>query len=194
MSLQYVNRRGDRYYVLQGRTKTGKPKYYCSKRPAENTVESLPEGFEIHERPTDALVVIRKVRPSRILPFEREQLARLADELASVPVLVDVDGDHLVVYSSDTDPKASIRAMTMLMGMPLGDEHEHRQWIMQNSRYTAMFRFTLLDEDERIYRIERWCFRGRIDRWISLKGRGPLEELAQRYLPHLGDESFFELM
>jgi hypothetical protein len=31
MTIEHVNRRGDRYYVLQGKTKTGKPKFYCSK-------------------------------------------------------------------------------------------------------------------------------------------------------------------
>ncbi len=33
MSIEYVNRRGDKYYLLQGKTKTGKPKYYVSRKP-----------------------------------------------------------------------------------------------------------------------------------------------------------------
>lgn len=193
MSLEYVNRRGDRYYVLEGRTKTGKPKYYCSKRPGENTVECLPEGYEVHERPADAMVVVRKVRRSRVAPFEREQLARLADSLASVPAVVDVEGDSLIVYASDTNPDESIRAMTILLGTSLGDEEQHRQWIAGNSRYSPMFRFTLSDEDRRLYSVERWCYLGSIDRWMPLLRSGPLEELADEYLPHLGEESFFEL-
>ncbi|MFY8199573.1 MAG: hypothetical protein ACOVLE_02810 [Pirellula staleyi] len=44
--MKYVNRRGDAYYVFQGVTKTGKPKYYVS-RKAESAagiqIDSLPE-------------------------------------------------------------------------------------------------------------------------------------------------------
>jgi hypothetical protein len=84
VTLEYVNRRGDRYFVSQAKTKTGKPKFYCSKRPGGVGVDRLPEGFEIHERPEDALVSVRKIRPARIQPFEREELTRLANELALV--------------------------------------------------------------------------------------------------------------
>ena len=194
--MEYVNRRGDRYYVLQGQTKTGKPKYYCARR--ENAVgapvEQLPAGFEIHERPADAMVSIRKVRPSRILPFEREQLAQWADQLAGVPVLVDLDGDHLIVYAADTDPEASLSAMSLILGAPLGDDEEHRQWIVGHTRYSPMFRFRLENENERLYSVDRWCYLGSIDGWVSLAEGEPLENVAQTYSPHLGQESFFELM
>jgi hypothetical protein len=51
MALEYVNRRGDRYFVLQGKTKTGKPKFYCSKRYSGVGVDRLPDEFAIHENP-----------------------------------------------------------------------------------------------------------------------------------------------
>lgn len=59
MTMEYVNRRGDRYFVPQGKTKTGKPKYYCSKRTDALgvSVERLPEDYEIHENPEPDLVV-----------------------------------------------------------------------------------------------------------------------------------------
>ena len=41
--------------------------------------------------------------------------------------------------------------------------------------------------------VERMCFRGRIDGWHGLDG-GPLEKLVERYVPHIGKDSFFELM
>ena len=57
-----------------------------------------------------------------------------------------------------------------------------------------MLRFTLIDEGERQYSAERWCFLGAIDDWFFLSGGNSLENLARRYLPHLSRESFFELM
>ena len=44
--MNHVNRKGDVYYVFQGVTKTGKPKYYVSlktKSDAGQQIDSLPE-------------------------------------------------------------------------------------------------------------------------------------------------------
>jgi hypothetical protein len=63
-------------------------------------------------------------------------------------------------------------------------------------RYSPVFRFTLVDPQERLSIAERFCFRGSIDDWMHLAGGGPdpLERLAKRYVKHLGKESFYELM
>ena len=57
-----------------------------------------------------------------------------------------------------------------------------------------MLRLTLVNEDERIFESERYCFSGGIDDWIPLSFAGPLEELAQELFPTLDNESFYELM
>lgn len=164
MPLEYENRRGDKYYVHEGRTKTGKPKFWCSKKAEGNPVEQLPEGFELHENPRNAQVTVRKIQTSRILPIERELLTKWVRELSGTEYsIVDVEEDSLVVYAID-----------------------------QN--YSPMFRFSLTDEDERQYCVQRWCYRGSIDRWIYLAGGAPLEQHARTFLPHLASESFFDLM
>ena len=61
------------------------------------------------------------------------------------------------------------------------------------SLYQKVLRFTLIDEDDRRFAAERWCFLGSIDDWIPLSG-GELAGLIERYAPHIGKESFFELM
>jgi hypothetical protein len=192
MGLEYINRRGERYFVLQGLTKSGKPKYYCARRASSGApIDQLPKGYEIHERPADAIVMIRKVRVSRIQAFEREQLAGWAGELAPVPVIVDLDGDHLIVYASDTDPGRVLRS---LLGNSFSDDERRREWIVQHSHFSPMLRFALVDEDERLYSVQRWCFLGSIDDWISLAAAMPLQSAAKSHLPHVGQESFFELM
>lgn len=195
VGLEYVNRHGERYYILQGKTKTGKPRFYCSKRPSSAGVgvERLPDGFEIYENPEDALVSVRKVRPTRIQPFEREELTRLARKLAQAAVLVEVEGDSLVVYASNVDQSPSGRLFGLLLGgreAPPG----HVDWGTRHVHYSPMLRFTLTDEDERPYTLERWCYLGSVDYWIPLSFGKPLEVLAKYSLPHIGQESFFELM
>lgn len=196
VGLEYVNRRGDRYFILQGKTKTGKPKFYCSKRPsgAGIGVERLPDGFEIYENPEDALVSVRKVRPTRIQPFEREELTRMARKLARTAVLVEVEGDSLVVYASDVDPQASGELVGLLLGISGKAPPGHIDWVTRHARYSPMLRFTLTDEDERSFTLERWCYLGSVDYWIPLSFSKPLEVLAKYSLPHIGQESFFELM
>jgi hypothetical protein len=60
--------------------------------------------------------------------------------------------------------------------------------------YSTMLRFTLVDAGRRLFDAERWCFRGSIDDWIEPGGPKPLDALLKTYVPHLGQESFFELM
>jgi hypothetical protein len=193
MPIEYENRRGDRYFVLEGKTKTGKPKYYCSRKAQGVRLERIPDGFEIYENPRDAVVVIRRVRASPILPIEKAMLEKWVKERAEdAPSIVEIDGPALVVYSADVDPDR----ITSMMGLiePLRRTREAKSYILSHSTYSPMFRFELIDEEERLYAVQRWCFRGAIDDWYFLGGGASLNVLAREYLPHLGKESFFELM
>jgi hypothetical protein len=58
-----------------------------------------------------------------------------------------------------------------------------------------VLRFNLVDDKARAFFTERWCFLGSIDDWVPLMGgRGELKALVRKYCPHLGQESFFQLM
>jgi hypothetical protein len=55
----------------------------------------------------------------------------------------------------------------------------------------------LVDEKDRTFRVQRWCFRGSIDRWIDLwesGSEGKLSDLVKKFCRHIGQESFYELM
>lgn len=192
--MEYVNRRGERYYLLEGKTKTGKPKYYASRKPGGVPVERMPEGYEVYEHPERGLVSVRKIRPSKVLPVERERLTRWVRELAGMEYFcVDLQEDSLVIYTPATDPAAAVSALGRIFGS-LGDETaSHQEWIGKNTHYLPMLRFTLVDEKKRTYSAERWCFRGSVNAWLILAGGQPLETLAKKFLPHLNKESFFEL-
>ena len=47
MSITYTNRKGRTYYLCQGVTKTGKPRYYFAREPRDTVLEELPGGYEI---------------------------------------------------------------------------------------------------------------------------------------------------
>lgn len=195
MDVEYVNRKGHRYYLHEGRTKTGKPKYYCSRKPAAAPLQSMPDGFEWRESPENATVSVRKRPSTRIAEFEREMLSDGIRKLAGLETfLTDVVKDSLVVYLPDRDPQQVDDLLTELAGVaPLGSG-QFKEWVRGNVAYSAMMKFTLVDEDERSFAVDRWCFLGSIDRWFPLSGAAPLADQIREFVPHLGKESFFELM
>jgi hypothetical protein len=62
MTVTQTNRKGKNYYLHQGTTKTGKPKYFFALREEGDLVVTIPPWREIYENP-NAQVFLRKVRP-----------------------------------------------------------------------------------------------------------------------------------
>ena len=160
-AVRYVNRKRETYYLHQGRTKTGKPKYFFSKKSEGELCRRLPDGFEIYESPRGQ-VLCRRIQPKPISEQEievvREAIRNFSNQLLAG---VDVKGKDIIAY-----------------------EGEH-----------PCFRFSLCDDDKRLFEASRWCYRGSIDGWFPLcSGPKPLSQLAEDYCRHIGEESFFELM
>jgi hypothetical protein len=186
MPVTHVNRKKDTYYLHAGTTKAGKPKYWFSKSTEGDLVEEIPNGYEVYENP-DAQVFLRKIVPQLVTPFEvaivEEGLERYAPGQNSV---VDVHKEHIVVYHAER--------------MKLDFEGFHfglRELPDYHGNYIKVMRFTLVGEHHRTFRVQRWCFRGSIDRWIDLwmsGSEGKLADLVKKFCPHIGQESFFELM
>jgi hypothetical protein len=197
MPMEYKNRKGDTYYLFAGKTKTGKPKFFVSRKPeaAGRPLEAVPEGYELHESPADGLVHVRKIRPTLILPMERaEAIETIRRVTERGQFYVEVEGDALIVYWPDTDADASSAALGMIFGRPTSELGSMRDWTIAHTHYTPLMRFELTDADQRLFHVERWCFLGRIDRWVHLAGPQQLTPLLEAFAPHLGKESFFELM
>jgi hypothetical protein len=160
MAIEHVNRRGDTYYLHEGKTKTGKPTFFFSRKREGALAEAIPPGFEVYENP-NAQVFLRKALPRLVTDEEVatvERAVRKQGKLTSF--VIDVKGKSIVIH--------------------LG--------------YSPMMRFTLVDEQRRVFAVDRWCFLGSIDDWFPLSGGGDLERQVAKYCPHLGRESFYELM
>jgi hypothetical protein len=186
MSVTHVNRSNETYYLHSGTTKTGKLRYWFSKKAEGDLVESIPEGFEIYENP-GSQVFLRKIQPQIILPLEVATVeAGLRRYAPDQNCLVDVQKADIVVYHSE---KSRLDKEFM-------DRFGFREFPV-HSDYEKVMRFTLIDPKIRSFRVQRWCFRGSVDRWIDLimgNSRGSLSDLIKGYAPHIGQESFFDLM
>jgi hypothetical protein len=188
--VEYTNRKGKRYYLRVGKTKKGKLRYHFSMEPPAELVKEIPEGYEIYENP-NALVFLRKILPKEI---SDEEMGILEHELnahaESSKYKIDVKGKVLTVFWAD---QSDFQAMFLAAFAGISKAQEFRE---KNMRYNPLFRFTLVDPKNRLFIAERFCFRGSFDDWMHLLSGGPdsLQTLVKRYVRHLGQESFYELM
>jgi len=194
MAMEYVNRKGDTYYLQQGKTKTGKPRYYFGRKLKAAPADALPEGYEVYESPENGQVYARKTVPTEISPMERRTVEEGVATLAGLKhAIVDVERNSLVVYLPGTDDEA-LEGLTDTLRLPQSVIAKLRDELTRRAYYQKMLRFDLVDADERLYVAQRWCFRGSIDDWIFLGGPAPLADLLDKFAKHLGKESFYELI
>ncbi|MFH1117822.1 MAG: hypothetical protein V1792_28205 [Pseudomonadota bacterium] len=187
--LQHTNRKGKTYYLHVGKTKKGNDRYWFSTKDSGDTVETVPEGYEIYENP-NAMVFLRKSQPKEI---REEEIALLDAEVKahaeSKKYIIDTRGKVVTIFwtSQSGDGLADLNPFFRLSRM--------QEWYEQNAHFMPVFRFTLVDAEERLFIAERFCFRGRVDGWKGLFNGGPdpLRTLAERYVRHLGEDSFYEL-
>jgi hypothetical protein len=186
-----TNAKGKTYYLHQGTTKTGKPKYYFSMESNGALAESIPEGFEIYENP-NAQVFLRRIPPKIITDEERKIVEDGMRKYADVQdYKIDVKGNAIVVYTADQD----IETLAGLFKDMYPDPTTNPQLmtLLRNEiHYSPMLQFLLEDAQRRLFTAQRYCFRGSVDDWIDI-GYGILTILVKQYVKHLGQESYFEL-
>lgn len=83
--LTHQNRRGERYYLHEGVTKTGKPRFFFAKTIREGALAEMPEGFEVSES-INAVVSVRRTK-SRPDAISAHDLQLVQDELRRHPHL-----------------------------------------------------------------------------------------------------------
>jgi len=194
-AFQHVNRRGHVYCLQSKAGDKGQVKYSFARNLTWTPVQQLPEGYEVREHPESGQVVIRRIKPSAIRPEEKSQLEKIIRDLTGeLLFIVDVEERSLVVYVSDMDADVRIEMLRQILPMDIAAARRMKAGMIARAEYARMMRFTLTDAENRLFNMDRWCFKGSIDDWYFIKGNQPLEYLATKYIRHLGEESFFDLM
>jgi len=189
--ITYTNAKGKTYYLHQGTTKTGKPKYYFSMESNGALAESMPEGFEIYENP-NAQVFLRRITPQIITDEERQVVEDGMRKYAEVQdYKIDVRGNAIAVYTADQDIETLAGSFKDIYPDPTTNP-QLRTLLRNEIHYSPMLQFLLEDEQRRTFTAQRYCFIGSIDDWIDI-GHGPLTRLVKQYVKHLGQESYFDL-
>src|SRR3989442_2152934 len=187
-----TNAKGKTYYLPQGTTKTGKPKYYFSMKSNGELAESIPAGFEIYENP-NAQVFLRRIPPKIITDEERRIVEEGMRTYATVKdYRIDVKGNALLIYTAVQEIDALADLFKELYPAPTANVE-----LMANLRkavhYSPMLVFQLVDAQRRTFQTQRYCFLGSVDDWIEIGKPGKLSTLIKRYVKHLGQDSYVEL-
>ncbi|SHE22463.1 hypothetical protein [methanotrophic endosymbiont of Bathymodiolus puteoserpentis (Logatchev)] len=199
MALQYTNRVGKTYYLSRGKTKYGKTQYYFSLKPKNNSVDTIPEGYEIYEHPEKSQVFMRKIRPRLISELEEKFVKNQVNALHRTRrYLVDCKDKYITIYESNAEPENLNNILGNLLDMMPTQEGVDTKGAMDclmsaaDQNYTAMLRFFLEDKEKRIFSVERFCFRGRSDKWIYLAQSENFKSLVKKYVNMLGTDDYFE--
>ena len=191
MPISHTNCYGQIYYLHEGKTKTGKPKYFMSKMAEGNLAESVPGGYEIYERP-GGVISVRKIPKTPILPHE---LKYVQDKIAPLGDKENAELEKLLnkLYPFEATVGGKRQRMPFELRTRFEAEIKGKEIIVyevRGGRVTPMLKFTLLDEDTREYSAEHWYI-GKHDRWRHLKS-GQLRNLVNKYCPKMPADGLYE--
>jgi len=198
MPVTYTNRKSRKYYLCQGVTKSGKPRYYFSREQKGRPLEEVPEGFEIRES-VNGIVSLSKIRPKFILDREIEIIkSEIAKHPHAKKYPFDIKSKKIVIYEQ-AGPDL-LEAATMLakeFGFPGVITDDVVRTLEKDcdihTDYTPIMKFILSDQIKRLFRAQRMCYLGNIDDWIDIEFDKSIDELASTLIPTLGTDDLFEL-
>jgi hypothetical protein len=184
MAYSYTNRKGSTYYLCQVKTKTGKMRYYFAGEPKATPVDKIPAGYQVDES-VNGIVSLVKVRPQLILP---EELACVETNLKKHPkghkYRAAIKNNQIVIYESQGYDYAAIIAQ---MGWTASESSDHK-FREHDAQYSPIMRFILESIEGHIFIPQR-----SIDDWINAGDSGKIDFLAEKLIPKLGTDEFFEL-
>lgn len=211
-TFQYVNRKGDTYFVHQGVTRLGKPKYFASRSPS-GALSEVPAGFEMGEDINGVVSVrcpVETLVPAADLDEARKKVAsyrhlrtyqvRARGKEIVIYAPLGIDMIESVRKSKSSSVLDDFEPILRSFGGKMEDvlarmaaetrKQEKIRALEQSLQYDSVLRL-VLDQATGEYDCHRRCYRGDDD-WIFLSS-GKLPALLRKYFPHLGKESMFEL-
>ncbi|MEO1394810.1 MAG: hypothetical protein AAFV90_18045 [Cyanobacteria bacterium J06634_5] len=193
MAMTYTNRKRKTYYLHQGKTKTGKPKYFFSLKAEGALVATIPDGYEVYESP-NARVLLRKIPAKIILDDEIAVIKQGVEQFSQVQhFMIDAKKNVVSIFTPSQNVERISELLTSTAAQFGRSQADVDALLVQSLDYTSDLRFVLVDKQERLFQAQRYCYLGRVDDWIDIGGVDRLAVLVEGYVGHLGQESMFEL-
>ena len=190
-ALAHTNRMGVTYFLHQGTTKTGKPKYFFAKTAGRGALDEMPNGFEVSESINGVVSVRRKTVGAAVVPDEDVKAVEVA--VGRHPHLrgyvVRTVGNAVVIFEPHPRP-TELLDLAQRLGVP-----DRAASFVQERMKKAQYR---ADREVRtrgaLATIAlRMTYRGK-GGWSWPLQAGELRRLAVKFVPSIRTEEFFELM
>jgi hypothetical protein len=196
MPITYTNRKGKTYFLRQGATRSGKPRYYFSPTEAEEALEAIPAGYHIEES-VNGVVSLVKDQKQLILPKEIQIVeAGLRRHPEGNNYRIAVKGKQIILYERQ-GPEAEV-LVNILGNLPRVSRKEMvskmEELLEKNAEYSPMLRFKLVEAASRTFCIERETYAADLPKWVEIGERGKLQSVVDQILPLLDTDEYFELM
>jgi hypothetical protein len=194
-ALSHTNRKGDTYYLHEGRTKTGKVRYFVAKTIGVGSLSAMPSGFEFTES-INAVVSVRKIDTSApMIPDIDLAIARA--ELARHPHLrlhrVEAVKGEILVYEPVGGMSLDlIDELSRSLGRSPGFLEGRLGDLRSRTRFDPVMKFVPSGKPGQ-YDVHRMTYRGE-GGWSWPLASGPLQKLVKKYLGKVGTEELFELL
>ena len=201
-ALPYTNRLGDTYYLHQGLTRTGKPRYFAARAIGDGALATMPDGFEFTESINGVVSVARAGRDVHPVPsadLELVQVELASHDHLSAYKVAPLRGDIVVYQPLGGVPEAVLAIFGGSdgpggVGTPtyLRQLAKLRAQALAHQRFDPVFKFMPATDAPGIYIASRMSYRGQ-GGWLDLR-TGPLARLARKYIRLLGTDELFEEM
>jgi hypothetical protein len=204
----YTNKNGAAYYLHAVQLARGRT-LYVARRAATGAVPKLPQGFEVREN-VHGQVSVRRVHKRQLTRLEEQLIRSAMAQFRPFAYVLDVDGRAATIFASAGDRKCFSEsldaefadgfadALTKTLAKRYSPElvemfrTRQKQHGTKHLRYYPLLRFVISERKRRLFAVERVCFTGESS-WVRLEVL-PLSAAATKYLPHLGRDSFFDLI
>ena len=185
------NSQGKPYFIKSRTTKKGNITYYLTGKEDETCLNDLPNGYEVFEKYDSGMMFIRKKKKSL---FGLEEINALKSGLNKNKSIADyklnIDGGEMSIYAVTIDSGNSGYSGSFMSDL-LGRMKMDGVW----RRYDESMKIIIEKSDtEKVFEIQRYCYRGRIDDWITIGYETDISEVGRKYLCHIGKESYYDLM
>lgn len=190
VAFSYENRLGVRYYLHEGKTKTGKSRYFFARAVRDGALTQVPRGFEVTESINGVVSVRREKHAEISIPLADVKLVEEAVDrhrhLRWFKVRAIGSAMHVFEPHPRPDEVRSIAEHAFFVGR-IEQYVEER---MAKAQYAPVMKFEM-EADH--YVVFRMTYRGR-GGWSWPLATGKLPSLLKKFLPSVGTEKFFDLM
>lgn len=185
--LSYTNRKGQTYFFREVEGKRGK-RIVCSTKETKDDLTEIPDTHEIVETP-NGQVSCRRRMVSAISDEERTVAEERCPKLVrkGVQVMVEIKKNALILHSRESS------GLDDLARIFPGIQLAAFRALANSVPFEAVLKFELVDKQKRTFAAYRRCWVGGESDWLLLD-KGTLLSLLKKYVRHVEQESFYELL